>query len=283
MRKHHTVSTGTVTGLLLGGLAVAGTLSAFGSAPSAAAGCISAFGLGNGTDCSSTVASIAVAVGPGAQAHADGLLGAAFAFGTNSLAFVFSDAGGNLAIAVGENAKSLAGGAGSVGLAAGKGLLVQAGTSTTSIANIVVSLGNGKSSVTSAFGIGNVAVNLFGDLFVSANGNLNTAVNVGGSNTAVSASGNLNAATNLFGTNNRVVVNRPATISWAFNAFGGNNSVTAGPGPLAVAGSIAQTGMTITRAAPGININGFTIGGAGSVSKATTGTPAAARPARRTP
>ena len=47
------------------------------------------------------------------------------------------------------------------------------------------------------------------------------------------------------------------TLSLAFNFFGDNNTVSAGWGPFAIAGAIAQNLRTITRSIPGININGI--------------------------
>jgi hypothetical protein len=47
----------------------------------------------------------------------------------------------------------------------------------------------------------------------------------------------------------------------AFNAFGSRNTVKAGPGPLAFAGSIFQNGATVIRAGTGFNINGLAIPG----------------------
>ena len=57
-----------------------------GLAPTANATCASFFGIGNSADCTSTLLSVAVAIGNGATAHADGLLGAAFVIGANSSA-----------------------------------------------------------------------------------------------------------------------------------------------------------------------------------------------------
>ena len=51
-----------------------------------------------------------------------------------------------------------------------------------------------------------------------------------------------------------------------FNFFGRTNTVTAGPGPLALAGSVFQDGQTITRTNPGIAINTFGGGGAAATS-----------------
>ncbi len=72
------VATAVVSGVIAG--------AGLGLAPSANATCASFFGIGNSADCSSTLLSVAVAIGNGATAHADGLLGAAIVVGTNSKA-----------------------------------------------------------------------------------------------------------------------------------------------------------------------------------------------------
>ena len=56
------------------------------SAPPARATCLSAFGIGNSADCSSTLFGIAFALGDGAQAHAEGFFGASFAIGDSASA-----------------------------------------------------------------------------------------------------------------------------------------------------------------------------------------------------
>ena len=44
--------------------------------------------------------------------------------------------------------------------------------------------------------------------------------------------------------------------------FGVNNTVKAGPGPFALAGSIFQNSQTVTKVNPGLAINNLRIGGA---------------------
>jgi hypothetical protein len=58
--------------------------------------------------------------------------------------------------------------------------------------------------------------------------------------------------------------------SVALNAFGSGNTVTALPGPLAIAGAIFQNGKTITKVGPGFNINGIVVGGAAAVHSAAS-------------
>jgi hypothetical protein len=50
----------------------------------------------------------------------------------------------------------------------------------------------------------------------------------------------------------------------AFNVFGDRNTVAAGPGPLALAGSIFQRDATIRQPNTGFNINGLAVPGVAS-------------------
>jgi len=167
----------------------------------AQATCASVFGFS--TDparCTSSPLGIAVAIGQGAQAQADGLLGVAFAAGPDA----FAGTGGgafNVAVQLGPN-----------GAAVADGFLNIAGN---------LSLGTtvpGGSEVRAQGGFGNIALNLFGDgtkppddgLSVVADGILNFAANLGGADNAVLAgrngdNGTLNAAVSMLGTESNVV------------------------------------------------------------------------------
>lgn len=105
----------TTGGALLGVLASgAVTVAACGMAPTANATCAAFFGFNNGGGCASSPTSIAIAVGTGAQAYAEGgMLGAAFAIGTNSIASIPSTGRNflNMATAVGVDTLAEAGGA----------------------------------------------------------------------------------------------------------------------------------------------------------------------------
>jgi hypothetical protein len=86
----------------------------------------------------------------------------------------------------------------------------------------------------------------------------------------VDAFGVFTGAANLFGSNTVTsgAIVRPDHIfrnvaTVAFSAFGSGNKVQAGPGSLALAGSIFQTGATVTKIGPGFNINGIVVGGCG--------------------
>ena len=50
-----------------------------------------------------------------------------------------------------------------------------------------------------------------------------------------------------------------------FDVLGSGNTVAAGPGPLALAGSIFRSGQDVTKVGPGIAINNIRIGGAAAV------------------
>ena len=134
MVTHIRVKGGVLLGALVSGAMVAGTLT---GAPAANATCASFFGINNGGGCTSTLTTIAIAIGTGATAHADGLFGAAFAIGTNSSAFT-----GNSPLAVPPA---------SLGLPAFGNIAIAVGTADTP----------GKYQA-GAGGIGNVAVSLFG-------------------------------------------------------------------------------------------------------------------------
>lgn len=254
--------------MLLGAVTIAGALAAvsFESVPSANASCASFFGIGNSPNCSSNFTSIAVALGPNAQAHAQGLFGSAFAAGAGAYAQV-----GNaftFATAVGDNTQAYAFGlfgiAAELGTDTGGGVLPPGGNGAFNLA-LNVSLGNtvpGGSQVV-ARGSGTVAINLFGNgtkldsQQVVTDGKFNTAINLGGRDTIVWA-GPLNGS-----------------LSAAFNVLGSNNTVQTGPGPLAIAGLILQNNSTATKTGPGFDVNGARAGGAAAVGNAVRITSAA--------
>lgn len=239
----------TTGGALLGVL-VSGALTAAacGIAPTANATCASFFGINNGGGCGSSPTSIAIAVGTGAQAYAEGVLGTAVAIGTDSIASIPS--GGrnfvDVATAFGDNALAEAGGLLTVALAAGQNLSALAATGLSSylpVANVAINLGfSPTNNLSVAEGVGNVSVNLFGSgagQDVRAIGLGNIAINLGGTSNAVRAS---------------VGTGTPAYFSSALNIGGSGNLVQAGSGPLAIAGALNQFGATVTQFAPGINL-----------------------------
>jgi hypothetical protein len=258
------------TGALLGALTV-GALAAggLGSAPTANATCASFFGFNSGGHCTSTPTSIAIAIGTNAQAHAAGLFGSAFAVGTGPSAV--TEGAFTIATAIGDNAQAY--GYGVVGMATTLGsnglaeTFGQGGSHTALGLNFALDVTLGSTvpigSEAVAIGISNIAVNLFGNGTTFA------------SDAAV-ANGNLNAAMTLGGTDNSVAAGLvTGTFNSAFSILGSGNTVHAGPGPVAIAGSIGQTGATITKQGPGVNINGFTAGGAAATPPAAHAKPAA--------
>ncbi len=92
------------------------------------------------------------------------------------------------------------------------------------------------------------------------------------------AAGFVGIAANVGGDNNSVLAgdSDDVALNLAFNVFGSGNKVQATPGPFAIAGSIGQTGQTITKAGPGFNINnGIVVGGAAAIRNARTAAPTA--------
>src|ERR1700750_640362 len=81
-----------IAGALVAGAVTSGLVASagLGLAPTAKATCASFFGIGSGGDCTSNLFSVAIAIGDGAVAHADGLFGAAFVVGANSAAHTTS-------------------------------------------------------------------------------------------------------------------------------------------------------------------------------------------------
>jgi len=266
MNQHTATFKGKLTGGALVAALASGALamSALSSAPTANATCASFFGIGNTAQCTSNLTSIAIAIGTNAQAHAVGLFGAAFSVGTNASAatgdaFTFATAAGDGASATATGVFGLAAQFGrGESITAGSGQFGNVG------ANIAISVAQGSPGLlqTYAAGFGNVAINLFGN----ASGFLTH---------SVTAQGIVNIATNIGGNDSHILAGGSGG-NVAFNAFGSGNIVSAGPGPVAIAGSIGQTGQTVKKVGPGFNINGFKVGGAAAVGSPKTATPTAA-------
>ena len=102
-----------------------------------------------------------------------------------------------------------------------------------------------------------------GNNVTSTGGYFNGARNIVGGGNTLSAGGpgsNLNFAINGGGSGNNISAGfadgRSGSLNAGFNFFGGPNTVAAGPGPLALAGSIFRNGgLPITQTGPGIAIN----------------------------
>ncbi len=264
---------GVLLGALVSGALVAGTLT---GAPTANATCASFWGINNGGGCTSTLFSAAIAIGTGATATASGMFGTAFAVGTNASAttqdlFDFATALGTHATAGADGifgsatqlgtGRAFTGGAESGGKGLGFNIAVNFTPTTVSNGPLV-----------EAYGVGNLAVNLFGTGGGSINtlGYGNVAVNIGGAGNEVGALA-LNDSGYIF-----------SPFNIAFNLLGSHNQVRAGDGPLAIAGSVGQNTATVLKVGPGININNaIHIGGAAAV-KPKTATPTATAVRTRT-
>jgi hypothetical protein len=273
MTQHTATSTSKViSGLAATAMAVAAfAASAMGSAPAAHATCASFFGLGNGNGCTSSFGNIAIAIGTGATAQAEGFFTTAFAAGTDSRALIFG----------GSSFFSSATALGNGGVAASLG-----------IAQTAFALGNGSDALAGTTDGSPPAgfPNPFGDFAINVANNAGThfseaiaigygtiATNLGAVNSSVTeAIGTLNSAVNLFGTANEAAAanftdpnNLPgAFANFAFTVFGSHSFAEAGGGPFAIAGSIGQTNQTVTKQGPGFNINGVKVGGGAAPAKA---------------
>lgn len=268
MGKHRIIGS-TALGAFAAGTLISAGLA---GAPTANATCASFWGLGNSADCTSTIGSVAIALGTGAQATATGLFGAAFAVGDNSTA----NNQGSLSFAVtaGNSSVAYTTGLFDIALQLGSGGQAQAGVlpSTGPIGlNLAINIGPGANPYSSvgANGLGNLAVNLFGTgtgAFdtnqVAAAGIANIATNIGGRKNIVTAASGVGGG----GLNN------------AFNLFGTGNTVSAITGPLALAGTIGVNGQNVLKNTPGININGFKVGGASAVNARKASPAAASKP-----
>jgi hypothetical protein len=258
---HAEISTRRAIGGLLAAAVTSGMFvaSALGSAPAANATCASFWGFGNGNGCTSTFGGVAIAIGTGASAYADGFLATAITIGNDSGA----GAWGNL------NYASNVGTGGSA--VAGDGYRDDFG-------NVAISFGDhsyAEADNRLGQGFGNIALNLGNGSAISADGILNTVSNTGDDND-VGATGIANSASNFGGTGNLLQaytnVAGAVGLNRAFAIFSNKTHVTAFKGPFATAGSVLQTGAIIKLNGPGININGISIGGA--AAPAQKGAPA---------
>jgi hypothetical protein len=237
------------------------------SPATASATCASFFGIGSTAQCTSSLTSIAIAIGTGATASATGLFTITVSNGLGNSAgqttLANADGRFNIAYAGGPNSGTLTHSNFSVGIVQGNRVVSIVGAvSGKDFFNAAVGLGSQgltapgatASYVLLVAGNGNLAVDLFGGRGltgggVEAYGTLNRAVNVGGSKNFVSAGTFAIPAGPA----------RPSVLSTAFNLFGSGNVVESIPGPLAVAGAIGQTGATVKRSKPGITINGVAL------------------------
>ena len=129
-------------------------------------------------------------------------------------------------------------------------------------------------------GNSDLASNLLGsgNTVTSLGGSCNGARNIGGSSNELSVGGpgsNLNFVLNVGGGSSTISAGGPGNLNAGFNFFGTTNTVAAGPGPLALAGSVFKDGLTVTKTNPGIAINNFRIGGAAATSGQSSTVPKA--------
>jgi hypothetical protein len=238
-----------VSGFLAAAVAACGfAAAALTPTPTANATCASFSGINFGSGCKSTVGGMAIAIGTGATATANGFF--------------------STAIAVGTNISALVSGVFNLGVAAGTGSQVISGnTNGSDIGNIAVSFGDGnnvEAGATSGNGFGNIASSLGNGNFVFAIGALDMASNLG-NDSEIEAEGIANNASNFGGNDNVAVAvntNGSAGFNRAFLMFSNHSVAAANPGPFALAGSIFQTNATVTKESAGFNINGVKVGGA---------------------
>jgi len=255
------------------------------SIPSANASCASFFGIGNSSQCTSNPTSIAIALGENAEAHADGILGAAFTLGGGSSA---STSGlFNLAVGLNNpfassplNNSTSAGGVLSLAVAfdnenssvvAGRGGWNSGDIGNVAVGWVVGGLNPGDAT-TSATGVGNLTENILGaNSNVDGSGTGLVTVNVLGGYTNLTNRGWFNHITNIVSLNSTLTndVGDGATGSWVFNVLGQDNTVQAS-GPLAIAGTAISDNQTVTQNGPGVNIRV----GKGLASSARTAAPA---------
>ena len=273
----------TFGGIFTAGALAVGAVAGLGAAPTANATCASFFGIGNSVNCTSNATSIAIAIGDNAAAHASGILGAAYALGKDASAGMMSADIFTMSVALGQSAQAGSGGSLSTAIATGQNARSLAG-SKGGIVNLAVDLGNhNPAGAVISDGYLNLAVDALGSSDVVASGIGNVAVNLLGKANFVQAYGKFNNATNFAGNSNTINQLVPvggSTLTSAWVDFGTKNLVQVGKGPLIIAGSIFQKNSIVAKDGPGININGFKIGGAASrgraVPAATTAVPSAA-------
>lgn len=234
-----------------------------GLAPAANASCVSAFGFGNSSHCTSSPTTIAIAIGANADAEAIGALGAAIALGNSAFAGIYGSFGS--AAALGNSSSAIATNLG-IAIAAGSHSAAHAGAAQSEFFNLAASIAN--NSEAEALGQGNVAINLFGsEAKVHAFGTDLLAFNTGNKST-ITAWGTLSSALNLGGYQVIVETAGDSRAGSAFNVLGSGNAVGSAGGPFAVAGSVFQVGEKISQTGPGVHINGVKAGGAAATGPA---------------
>ncbi len=272
-------------GLLLSAVASSALAAgAMGGAGTAAATCASISGISAGSGCTSSVSSVAVGLGNGTKADAQGLFNNAVAIGTNAQAS--SSGAFNTSLALGNDSRAVTVGNLNLAVAAGTKATAIAGGTGGDVFNTAITAGNdstvlagGQGAVFTFLGLpvpagtqagfGNLGLNLGNKNSVAAVGGLNAASNLGGSGNTVEAVGVANTATQVGGSDNNVQafggtgLTNPGLNS-AFSFFGSKNLVSAGTagksGPFAVAGVIGRSDLngktSVVQPTTGFNIKG---------------------------
>jgi hypothetical protein len=249
LRLPRAVALGTATAA--GAVGLAGLV----AMPTANATCASFFGLGKSADCTSSLTSIAIAVGPNAQAHADGALGVAISWGDD----VSSATGGlwNFALTRGTNSSTYAGGILSAGFAwAANNATASAGTGSMSNNNwwnAAVVIGARTDEVTNVTvnGVGNLGVGFLSSGDVEAQGMGTVTVNsLGPDNLLINNGVFSNASSFLSG---GTTINNSGNLSWAWDIVGANNNLMT-TGKFSMAGAFSQQGETVVQDGPGVEI-----------------------------
>ncbi len=229
-----------------------------GAIPAANATCASFFGIGSGGQCTSTLSSIAIAIGTNAEAHADGMLGAALTLGNDSSAYTIAGGWLNAAITLGNTNQTNAAGIASLAAAlSGINQTVNAGTNvpgTLSIGNIAMSVSSPEASTVVAVGVGNMAGNMFGSGNIISSGTGLRTMNFVGLNNSLTNNGTFNLIANVLANGNAIGTDSSSVGNVAFGFIGQDNVITTA-GALAIGGAIGSTGQTVTQTGPGINVS----------------------------
>ena len=255
-----------------GGMGIA----ALGPIPAANASCASFFGIGNSANCTSTFTSIAIALGPNAQAHANGTLGAAISLGDTTSA----STGGmfNLAFTHGTNSSTSAGGLWSAALTkAANDTTVTVGPgplNSGNLLNVAVVLGANSSETTNINikGVGNLAVGFLSSGDIDADGVGTVTVNSFGAENNLTNHGNFSNVSSFLSGGTSITSN--STLSWAWDVDGASNVVETNGGAN-VAGAFAQENETVIQNGPGVNVRlRPSVGSSPAKSKPSPGTAA---------
>lgn len=252
-----------LVGVVGGTMMSAALAAAMWSPATANATCASLFGIGNSAECTSSLTSIAIALGPGATASATGLFTVALANGLGNTAgqttVATADGSVNLAWGGGPNSAAVTHSNFSVAVVQGKRAVAVVGSvSGTDFFNAAVSLGSQGLDIPPNTGTYT--------LLVAGNGNLalDLAGGQGDTGGVIEVYGTLNSAFNIGGQGNYLGAGtfaipagpaKPSVLSTVFNLGGSGTIVSAIPGPFSLAGAIGQNGATIKQTGPGVNIN----------------------------